>query len=197
MYIFGASGHGKVVFDVLTSKGTSVTGFIDDNPNITEFCGKSVASNHIPQELIIAIGDNKIRKKISNLFPDAHFCIAIDANAIVAEKVTIGKGTVIMPAAVANRDVVIGNHVIINTNCTVEHDGTIGDYAHISPGSTLCGNVTIGEGTHIGANATVLPGVVIGKWCNIGAGTVVLKDIPDFSTVVGNPGRIIKTHNET
>ena len=35
--------------------------------------------------------------------------------------------------------------------------------------------------------------VKIGKWCTIGAGTIVIKDIPDYSTVVGNPGRIIKT----
>ncbi|MFN5705836.1 MAG: acetyltransferase, partial [bacterium] len=29
-------------------------------------------------------------------------------------------------------------------------------------------------------------------WCTIGAGSVIIKDIPDFATVVGNPGRIIK-----
>ena len=33
--------------------------------------------------------------------------------------------------------------------------------------------------------------VTIGKYALIGAGTVVTKDIPDFSLVVGNPGKII------
>jgi acetyltransferase EpsM len=63
---------------------------------------------------------------------------------------------------------------------------------HISPNSTLCGNVKVGEGTHIGAGATILPNIEIGKWCKIGAGSVVTKKIPDYSVVVGIPGKIIK-----
>ena len=63
---------------------------------------------------------------------------------------------------------------------------------HISPNATLSGNVVVGTGTHIGSGAVSIQGIRIGKWCTIGAGTVVIRDVPDFSTVVGNPGRIIK-----
>jgi acetyltransferase EpsM len=31
----------------------------------------------------------------------------------------------------------------------------------------------------------------IGKWCTVGAGAVVICDIPDFTTAVGNPARIL------
>jgi len=56
----------------------------------------------------------------------------------------------------------------------------------------LAGNVTVGEGSHVGIGASVIQGVTIGKWATIGAGSVIIKDVPDFATVVGNPGRIIK-----
>ena len=43
----------------------------------------------------------------------------------------------------------------------------------------------------IGANATIICGVTIGEYALIGAGAVVIKDVPSFSLVVGNPGRVI------
>jgi len=58
---------------------------------------------------------------------------------------------------------------------------------------SISGNVLIGEGTHVGTGAIILPNITIGKWCKIGAGAVVIKDIPDYSVVVGVPGKIIKT----
>ena len=39
----------------------------------------------------------------------------------------------------------------------------------------------------------MIPSLRIGKWCKIGAGAVVIRDVPDFSTAVGNPARIIRT----
>ena len=36
-----------------------------------------------------------------------------------------------------------------------------------------------------------MPGIKIGKGCLIGSGTLVTKDVPDYSVVVGSPGKII------
>ena len=33
MWLYGASGHGKVIKDILEAQGRKVDGFIDDNPN--------------------------------------------------------------------------------------------------------------------------------------------------------------------
>ena len=43
----------------------------------------------------------------------------------------------------------------------------------------------------IGANVTIVCGITIGEYALIGAGAVVTKDVPPFSLVVGNPGKII------
>lgn len=196
MYIFGSSGHGKVVQSVLNSTTIIVRAFVDDNPKGAEFMGLPVyIANTIEdvsaQTFIIAIGDNRIRKKIAERL-GSHYGVAIDVKASVDVRVKIGAGTVVMPMAVINADTQIGKHVIVNSGAVVEHDCVLGDYVHVSPNATLTGDVVVGEGTHIGAGAVVLPGVHIGKWCVVGAGAVVLKDLPDYAVAVGNPARIIR-----
>lgn len=53
------------------------------------------------------------------------------------------------------------------------------------------GKVKIGAYTFIGAGSVVLPGVTIGKGCLIGTGTLVMADVPDYSIVVGSPGKVM------
>ena len=82
---------------------------------------------------------------------------------------------------------------IINTKASIDHDCIIEDFVHISPGAILCGNVQVGELSWIGAGSVIIQGIKIGKNVIIGAGTVVIHDVPDNVTIVGNPGKIIKT----
>ena len=46
----------------------------------------------------------------------------------------------------------------------------------------------------IGAGAKVLGNITIGNHVRIGAGSVVVEDVPENSTVVGIPGRIVQQH---
>ena len=54
------------------------------------------------------------------------------------------------------------------------------------------GSITIGNDVWIGADATVLSGVHIGDGCIVGNHAVVTKDVPPYSVIVGNPGRVVK-----
>jgi acetyltransferase EpsM len=198
MDIIGASGHGKVIVDILRSNRTEISGIWDDNQQLLEFMGYSIKGNvddcvktgHIC--LIIAIGKNSIRKKIADKFKMATFGKAIHPSAVVSSDVLIGEGSVAMANSTINIGTTIGKHVIINTNASVDHDCVVGDFVHISPQAGIAGDVLIGEGTHIGIGANVIQGIKIGKWCTIGAGSVIIQNIPDGTTVVGNPGRIIR-----
>ena len=53
-------------------------------------------------------------------------------------------------------------------------------------------HVEMGHDIWIGDNAVVLPGRKIGTGAVIGAGAVVTTDVPAYSIIVGNPGRILK-----
>ena len=196
MYIFGASGHGKVIASILLDKKRDLKGFIDDNPKASELMGLTVyhsseIKNIALEKVIIAIGDNRVRKQIAESFK-ADFFSVIHPSAALCENIKINKGTVVFPNAVINVDTVIGAHVIINSGAIIEHDCILEDYVHISPNAAIAGGVKIGEGTHIGIGACVIQGIAIGKWATVGAGAIIIKDVPDFAVVVGNPAKIIK-----
>ena len=58
-------------------------------------------------------------------------------------------------------------------------------------GSGKPGVPIIGNNCYIGPGAKIFGGISIGNNVAIGANAVVFKDIPDNSTVVGVPGRIL------
>jgi len=79
----------------------------------------------------------------------------------------------------------------------------IGDDVLLYQGVTLGGtgneqgkrHPTIGNNVVIGTGAKVLGSIRIGNHVKIGAGSVVVHPVPDYSTVVGIPGRIVRTRS--
>ena len=203
MYLFGASGHGKVIKEILNANGVEVEAFVDDNPNVNE-CGgcpvKHYATGLSP--MIVSIGVNRVRKMIVERLktnnPTVEFGTAIHPMATVSSTAKIAEGTVVMAGAVINADAIIGKHCIINTGATVDHDCVIEDYCHIAPGTHISGATHIGEGTWVGVGSSVIQCLNIGKNCMIGAGSVVVKDIPDNVTAFGCPAKVrtIKQDND-
>jgi len=196
MYLYGASGHAKVIIEILEKQGVKIHGLFDDNPAIKSLIEYPVLGAYNPKnplndELIVSVGINASRKKIAEKY-NFNFGKAVHPNAEISSRAFIGEGTVVMGNAIVNCDTKIGKHVIINTSASIDHDCIIEDFVHISPNATLCGGVTVGEGTHIGAGSILIPGVKVGKWAVVGAGSVIIRDVPDYATVVGNPGRVIK-----
>lgn len=193
MYLYGASGHAKVIIDILRANDEPIEALFDDNEAIDSLLDYPVLrSPEVRGPLIVSIGNNSIRKKIAERI-QVEFGKAFHPSAVISGAASVEEGTVIMQGAIIQSCVCIGKHCIINTGASVDHECRIGDYVHISPHATLCGNVTIGEGTWIGAGTTVIPGVKIGAWSVIGAGSVVSKDIPDHVLAVGNRCKIIKS----
>jgi sugar O-acyltransferase (sialic acid O-acetyltransferase NeuD family) len=192
MILLGASGHGKVIADILRLSGETEIIFWDDDAAAT-IPGYTVYSpkGNTEDEVILSIGNNGTRKKIADV-SSYTYGKAIHPTAILSPDVFIGEGTVVMAASVINPGSQIGKHCIINTAAVIDHDVIIEDYVHISPNATLAGNVTVKEGVWVGAGATIIQGITIGSWAVIGAGAVVIKDVPDNAVVVGNPAKIIR-----
>jgi len=194
MIFYGASGHAKVVIEAWVTSGGKVTTIVDDNEKIKQLLDFPVEqydpSKWTNHPMVISIGHNATRRRLVESIKQQYGKV-IHTHSLISKSATIGEGTVIMAGAIINAEVKIGSHVIINTSAVVEHDCSVGNYAHISPNATLCGGVTVGEGAQVGAGATVIPGVAIGNWAVVGAGSVITQNVPDFSVVVGVPGKVV------
>lgn len=199
LIIIGANGHGKVIVDIAAGCGYKDISFLDDNEALKDCMGYPVigrtdtAKQYKGADFIVAIGNSEVREKIQTKLLNEGLKVVtlIHPDAIIAENVKIGIGTVIMAGAVVNPDTRIGSGCIINTGATVDHDNVLEDYVHVSVGSHIAGTVHIGKGTWIGAGAVVSNNVNICAGCMIGAGAVVVKDIDKAGVYIGVPAREI------
>lgn len=196
--IIGASGHGKVIADIVLKSNDILVGFLDDGKekgmkvfdNYEVLGDITYAQEYQDCEFIIGIGNNSIRKRIAESY-DLKWYTAIHPTASIGIDVDIQEGTVVMAYAVINSSAKIKKHCIINTGAIIEHDNYIEDYVHVSPNATLCGTVYVGKSTHVGASATIKNNIKVAGSCIIGTGAVVVKDILEEGTYVGIPAKKI------
>jgi sugar O-acyltransferase (sialic acid O-acetyltransferase NeuD family) len=206
IFVYGASGHAKVVIDIIEKQGLhSVAFLVDDDPALkgARVYGYQVLGGR--EELLeaadqvdgglVAIGNNRVRTAVAGWLVQKGFPLvcAVHPGAQVARGVSIAGGTVVMAGAVINSDSRIGANVIVNTRAGIDHDCTIGDGVHIAPGVTLCGTVSVGAGSFVCAGATVIPNLSIGAGALVGAGSTVIRDVPERHLVAGSPARYLKT----
>lgn len=202
--IFGASGHAKVIADIIKKSNDEIVGFLDDNAEIqgnTIFDGKIVLGDTSEKSVkkysdcyfIIGIGSNRVRKTISEKYPNLKWYTAIHPSSIIGNDVSIEEGSTIMAGTVINSGTTVGRHCIVNTSSSLDHDNILEDYVHISPGSHLAGTVKICEGTWICAGVTVINNITICKNNIIGAGATVIRNIDEENcTFIGVPVRKIE-----
>ena len=188
IYIYGSGGHGKVVGEIARLNGYENIIFLDDKK------GLKFSKNLAKFDIIIAVGDNKIRAKLQEKVLNLGFNVVslIHPKAVISKSAVINQGVVVMAGAIINPDAIIKDGVIINSAAVIEHECVIKKFAHISPNSALAGGVVVGEFCHLGIGSSVIQNIEIGKNSVVGAGAVVINNIPANSVVVGVPAKVIK-----
>lgn len=103
--------------------------------------------------------------------------IEIHPGAIIGRRFFIDHGE----GVVIGETTIIGNDVLIYQQVTLGGTGKESGKRH----------PTLGDNVIVGAGAKVLGNIHIGNYVRIGAGSVVVEDVPEYSTVVGIPGRVV------
>ena len=126
----------------------------------------------------------------------------IQSGAKIGENCSIGQNVNV------GNNVKIGNGCKIQNNVSIYEGVELEDYVFCGPsmvftniklprsefpqrGSEFYLKTLVKKSASIGANATIVCGVTIGEYALIGSGAVVTKNVPAYTLVVGNPGRII------
>lgn len=101
----------------------------------------------------------------------------------------------------------IGEHTRFHSDVHICQGSKIGKRVFIAPRSTLLNTLhplcpkakecikapIIDDDVKIGANCTISPAVRIGRGSLIGSSTNVVRDVPPYSVVIGNPGKVVKS----
>jgi UDP-N-acetylglucosamine acyltransferase len=113
-----------------------------------------------------------------------------EGNVIIGDKVTV-REYVCIHSPVYTRETRIHDQVYLMNKSYVAHDCVIGQGSVLSAGALLGGRVILEEGVTIGMGATVHQRCNIGCYAMIGMLAPVTRDILPYSTIAGNPARII------
>ncbi|WP_158860501.1 acetyltransferase [Lunatibacter salilacus] len=202
MLVAGAGGHALDLLDLLLNQKQTEDLCFFDNVNeqvlfenqYTILKSEKEVLEHFKQcpYFILGIGSPRHRKFFYDWFihlGGQHFFIK--GEGVVYSNFTENNEADIFNLCFVGAKTKIGKGVLINTGSQVHHEVVIGDFSEINPGAVILGKVKIGNFSSIGANATILPKIEIGDNVIIGAGAVVTKDVPDFSKVIGVPGRVV------
>jgi len=210
--IVGSSGHAKVIIDIIEKENKyNIIGLIDafrpigDKVFDYSIIGEekdipSLIKEHSIYGCIIAIGDNWVRKivsdKINDLNTSIKFITTIHPSATLGHNVMIDEGSVVMANTMIGSDTKIGAFCIVNTNSSIDHDCKMGNYASIAPGVNTGGNVLIEDYSVISIGANIIHNISIGKSAVIGAGSLVLKDVKEYTVEYGIPSVYIRTRKD-
>ena len=211
--LYGAGGFAREVMPVLEEylsatlrSNTSFqvsTFFVETKPEKSTVNGYPLISEtdffkiDCSQRLFnVAIGDSKVRERI------AHACLENGAKPLTIQSVQavtydeneIGEGAILCAHSMITSNAKIGRFFHANIYSYVAHDCVIGDFVTFAPNVHCNGNVHIEDHAYIGTGAVIKQGssskpLRIGKGAVVGMGAVVTKDVPPFTTVVGNPAR--------
>jgi acetyltransferase-like isoleucine patch superfamily enzyme len=140
------------------------------------------------------LGLNKIflMRKV-RIFPGLRAEVHGNGKLIIHENVTIGQ----------NFHVTCMSELNIRSGTIISGDAMITDIDHEYRNTELSvidqphlpSKTDIGENCFIGMGARLQAGTVLGKGCVVGANSVVRGEFPEYSVIVGAPGRVVKQYN--
>ena len=195
--IIGNGGLGREIFHSISKEEQSEIIFFVEDHFYSESKYNTLPLSKFDEkkyEIIVAIGDSKVRENIINKLPKntKYFTFIHPSAQIHSDDVEIGEGSVICAGSILTTNIKIGKHSQLDRNTNIGHDCIIGDFFRTSPGSIISGNCNIGKHVYFGTNSSVREKIKICDNVTIGLNSGVVKDIKDEGIYVGTPAKKIK-----
>lgn len=211
--VLGGKGNGMVIAATIERNGIGTCeGFLNDVDEIGTLIGVKKKlpvigrTDEVTKRLeedpdlyaITAYGgmtnpENTLKRLHELNVPKDRWLTVIDETAVVpTDYCQIGTNCFVGPLVQMSANAIVNDHCTLLGNSFIGHDSVVGEFCHIASNAVVGAFVEIGTGVHVGLNATVREHIKIGSNSIIGAGAVIVKDVPENSIVVGNPGKILK-----
>jgi len=211
--IIGAGGFAREVLDIFEeingrSPTYDVLGFIvdpvygtpgtlvNDRPILGGF--EWLADHRTEVSAVCGVGAPEHRRRLIARARETgvRFANVIHPSVITTRWNFLGEGSIIAAGCILTNRIRIGDHVQVNLDCTIGHDAVLENFVTLAPGVHVSGDVVLEEGCSLGTGSVVIEKKKIGAWSIVGAGSAIVQDVPKNTTVVGIPGKVIKTRPE-
>ncbi|WP_354686944.1 acetyltransferase [Cupriavidus necator] len=190
--IAGAGGFALEIFDYLYEESLAgapaVSGFIDDAPDRVPdgvpLPYLSTVADFRPalgQVVVVAIGMVRGRRAVVTRLAAAGVALPayVHGTAIVSRQARLGRGVLVCPFAIVNRNAVMEDGALAGVHCSVAHGAHVGAYSILSPFAAVNGDASVGEGCFLGTRATIYPRIHIGRDCVVDSHCGVRANAPD------------------
>ena len=207
LVIFGGPGDGDVVAETVRAAGAggsdlTLHGFLNDVLPVgalvagAPVLGKFEDWASLPEDLLFIPVNHRVENKPARVtrmrslcVPKARWATVVHPTACIAPSVVLGPGSYVASFVSIQPGANIGSCVSIRAGANIGHDSCVGDFAYIGPNASLCGNSIVKEGAHVAPNAVLLERRTVGRFSVVGIGAAVMKNVEDYTVVIGNPAR--------
>lgn len=209
LVIIGAGDLGQqIAHFVTTDCQFEVVGFVDD------WQAKGSVVNGIPvlgciddlltiyrngvfDETLIGVGYKhfQFRKSLYEKYKGGvPFATFVHSSCYVDPTAEIGRGVVVYPRCIIDRNALIKDNVFINWGTGIGHDAVMESHSFVAAMVLIAGLSHVGEMCMIGNGTVTIDHIQIADSTTIGGGSVVVKNINDPNGIyVGNPARFLKS----